>query len=95
MPPAQISWPCSEASSRWFQDSGLSQLTAQTRSVATTTQTLTPVWIPRLNPWADAVFLSKDIEILGDSLKRLVCTETPTKLVDLNVWMRERSLAAL
>ncbi|WP_431712036.1 helix-turn-helix domain-containing protein [Glutamicibacter uratoxydans] len=68
-------------------------LAALTRWIASKTQSHTPRWARRVLPSPEPVFLSEKIYPVGDRMKELIRAETPIELKELNVWMRERSLA--
>lgn len=70
-------------------------LAALTRWVAAKTQSIIPSWARKVAPSVEPVFLADKIYPVGDRMKQLIRAETPTELKDLNVWMRERSLATV
>lgn len=70
-------------------------LAALTRWVASKTGTLTPSWARKISPSLEPIFLAEKIYPVGDRMKQLIKSETPQELKDLNVWIRERSLATV
>ena len=68
-------------------------LAGLTRWIASKTGSLTPLWARQVEPSSNPVFLSEKIYQVGDRMKELIRSETPKELSELNVWMRERSLA--
>ena len=68
-------------------------LAALTRWVASKTDSITPAWARKTAASAEPVFLSEKIYPVGARMKQLIRSETPKELREMNVWMRERSLA--
>lgn len=67
-------------------------LAALTRWIAAKTQSEVPRWAQDIAPASEPVFLAEKIYPVGNRMKKLIQSETPIELSELNVWMRERSL---
>lgn len=67
---------------------------AITRWVASQTNSPVPEWAAALEAAVQPFFPAERIHPVGDLMKDLIRQDTPVELAALNVWMRERDLAA-
>lgn len=68
-------------------------LAALTRWIAAKTQSVVPRWAQDIAPASEPVFSAEKIYPVGNRMKKLIKSETPSELRELNVWMREGGLA--
>lgn len=73
----------------------LTALGAITRWISLKTETPEPQWSRTIIPASIPVFLSEKIYPVGDRMKELIRSETPSEMKGLNVWIRERDLATV